>query len=129
MRAYKTMSYPNLGRSGEQYTGICSVQHISVSNLQLRWLHRTDIKTPFALRSPALASSVGCNGGVGRSRPVGWINAGDFLLTPVGEKSLHFSCKSFWEKRSFTIIEQMIVACYLCNIFTTQQLSSDKLCL
>ena len=67
------------------HIGIRSVRHVSVSDFQLRWWHCTGIGIPFALRSPASASasSVGCNSGAGRSAPVGWIGAGDFLLTPM----------------------------------------------
>ena len=65
------------------HIGIRSVWHVSVLDFQLRWSHRTGIGIPFALRSPASASSVGCNSGAGRSAPVGWIGAGDFLLTPM----------------------------------------------
>ena len=101
--------------------------NFSVSDFQLRWLHHTGIKTPFALRLSALALSVGCNGGAGWLAPVGWIGAGDFLLTPriypyiylrtVTARSLGYTCVQYRVKHKVfgSVVFNIYIYIYISN--------------
>ena len=88
------------------HAGISSIRHVSVSDFQLRWPHHTSIRISFALRSPASASSVGCNGGVRWSAPVGWIGVGDFLLTPNSNCSKMLTFDTIFYSRSPSVIKE-----------------------
>ena len=74
--------------------------------LLIRWLQRTGIGKPFALRSPASAPLVGGNGGAGRSAPVGFLGDGKLSHTYIFGIIV-------WQTYKFTINSEMICFSYL----------------
>ena len=86
------MSFINFIKKKKQndWTDLVSVRfgHSSVSDLSIRWFHRTGIGMEDEVRMPASAHSVGATVGTVSSAAVGWVGSGEVLHTPTHSQLL-----------------------------------------